>query len=79
MNRKQRFILAGIVILAAILRCIFINTRNIQYDDAFSYFLARASIENIIQGTAADTMPPLFTFFSIIGSLLWMTSGSFDC
>ncbi len=62
MNRKQRLILAGIVILAAVLRCIFINTRNIQYDDAFSYFLARASIENIIRGTAADTMPPLFYF-----------------
>ncbi len=62
MNRRQRLILAGIVILAVILRCIFINTRNIQYDDAFSYFLARASIDNIIRGTAADTMPPLFYF-----------------
>ncbi len=62
MNKRQKWILAGIFILAAILRSIFINSRNIQYDDAFSYFLARVSIEDIIRGTAADTMPPLYYF-----------------
>ncbi len=62
MTRKQRWILAGIFLLAASLRCIFINSRNIQYDDAFSYFLARVSLTDIIRGTAADTMPPLYYF-----------------
>ncbi|TLN08168.1 hypothetical protein FDZ74_12360, partial [bacterium] len=33
-----------------------------QYDDAFSYFLAVRSLPEIVQGTAADTMPPLYYF-----------------
>ncbi|MEI8131546.1 MAG: glycosyltransferase family 39 protein [Leptolinea sp.] len=37
-----------------------ISTRGIQYDDAFSILLARRTVGEIIQGTAADTMPPLY-------------------
>src|SRR5512137_3063937 len=62
MTKKQKGILLGIILLAVILRSIAINSRNIQYDDAFSYFLARVSLGNIVQGTAADTMPPLYYF-----------------
>ena len=75
MNRKQKWILGGIFLLAAILRTIFINSRNIQYDDAFSYFLARVNLEDIIRGTAADTMPPLYYFllhyWQMVATEIW--------
>lgn len=54
--------LIGILGLGVGLRCIFISTRSIQYDDAFSFFLARQDLTAIIHGTAADTMPPLYYF-----------------
>lgn len=54
--------LSGILGLGLILRCINLSTRSIQYDDAFSFFLARRDLTSIIQGTAADTMPPLYYF-----------------
>lgn len=75
MSRNQRLLLAGIFILAAVLRVIVISSRNIQYDDAFSYYLARQSFSKIIQGTAADTMPPLYYFllhfWQLISTEIW--------
>lgn len=55
-------IVACIFIFGIILRLLFIDSREIAYDDAFSYFLSRNSISQIIDGTAADTMPPLYYF-----------------
>jgi mannosyltransferase len=67
--------LALILLLALILRCLFIQSRGIQYDDAFSYFLSIQSLSDIVSGTAADTMPPLYYFllhfWSMISSDLW--------
>jgi hypothetical protein len=54
--------LAGILTGAAVIRLLGITTRGIQYDDAFSILLAGRSLEQIVSGTAADTMPPLFYF-----------------
>ncbi len=62
MKRFERYWLSGIMLLAGILRCLGLITRGIQYDDAFSFFLAERSIPEIIRGTAADTMPPLYYF-----------------
>jgi mannosyltransferase len=51
----------GLILLAGlVLRCISLDSRPIAYDDAFSFFLARQPLANIVQGTAADTMPPLY-------------------
>ncbi|NMB87680.1 MAG: hypothetical protein GYA17_04940 [Chloroflexi bacterium] len=66
----------GMIFIAALaLRCIFLPGRSIQYDDAFSFFLAQQSLADIIQGTAADTMPPfyyfLLHFWSLLGRQLW--------
>lgn len=52
--------LFGILTGAVIIRLIGIATRGIQYDDAFSILLAGRKVGEIIQGTAADTMPPLY-------------------
>jgi mannosyltransferase len=62
MKNRQRFMLEFIILLAAVLRCLFLNSREIYYDDAFSIFLSNRSLAEIISGTAADTMPPLYYF-----------------
>lgn len=62
MNKKEKTSYLLAFLLAIGLRVIGISSREIQYDDAFSIFLARQSLGNIIQGTAADTMPPLYYF-----------------
>lgn len=61
MKKKTGWLLA-ILAMAAGLRLLLIGTRSIQYDDAFSLLLAERSLLEIVQGTAADTMPPLFYF-----------------
>lgn len=58
----NRILVGFVFLLGIILRILFINSREIAYDDAFSFFLARQPIESIISGTAADTMPPLYYF-----------------
>jgi 4-amino-4-deoxy-L-arabinose transferase-like glycosyltransferase len=50
----------GILLLAFALRLIALGSREIWYDDAFSIFLARRDLSAIADGTAADTMPPLY-------------------
>ncbi len=68
--------LVGILAVGLALRCIQLQGRSIAYDDAFSYFLAQQDFSKIIQGTAADTMPPLYYFLlhgwiGLGGSQLW--------
>ncbi len=75
MKRFERYWLVGILLLAAVLRSLGIFTRGIIYDDAFSYFLSGRSIPDIIRGTAADTMPPLYYFllhfWQLVSHELW--------
>lgn len=47
---------------ALVLRVLYLPSRGIWYDDAFSIFLSRQSLGRIVAGTAADTMPPLYYF-----------------
>jgi 4-amino-4-deoxy-L-arabinose transferase-like glycosyltransferase len=58
----KRYWLFLILALAVVIRCLGLATRGIQYDDAFSIFLAQRSLPEIVRGTAADTMPPLYYF-----------------
>ncbi len=51
-----------LISLAVFLRVLMINQRGIWYDDAFSILLAKQPIAQILTGTAADTMPPLYYF-----------------
>ncbi len=73
--KQHQKLLGGVMLLSAVLRVLFINTRSIQYDDAFTYLLASRSPAEIIAGTAADTMPPLFYFilhfWLFLGRELW--------
>ena len=62
MKTKHWVILGAIFILALGLRLYEAGTREIFYDDAFSYFLAKQNLSQIVSGTGADTMPPLYYF-----------------
>lgn len=72
---KRPPVISGILILGLGLRCLAINQRGIWYDDAFSIFLSHSSPGQIILGTAADTMPPLYYFllhyWMKIGQTVW--------
>ncbi len=50
----------SLIALAVLLRVFTIHQRGIWYDDAFSILLAKQPIMQILTGTAADTMPPLY-------------------
>ena len=54
--------LALALLAGLLLRLIGIETRSLQYDDTFSIFLSARSLPEIVSGTAADTMPPLYYF-----------------
>ena len=62
MKTKHWIFLGAILLLALGLRLYEAGSREIFYDDAFSYFLAKQSLGQIVAGTAADTMPPLYYF-----------------
>jgi mannosyltransferase len=51
-----------VLLLSLILRIPRLQSRPIWYDEAFSIFLSQQSLEKIVEGTAADTMPPLYYF-----------------
>jgi mannosyltransferase len=74
--RYRKLLQAGVFLVALVLRCLFIGTRSIEYDDAFSIFLSQQSISAIVHGTAADTMPPLYYFllhfWMILGRQVWL-------
>ena len=73
--KHSKIILAGILLVGLVLRCIDLQSRGIIYDDAFSFFLSAQSLPAIVHGTAADTMPPLYYFllhfWMSLGQSLW--------
>ncbi len=75
--KSARVILGLELVVGLVLRLLFAQTRSIQYDDAFTILLAERSLVNIVAGTAADTMPPLFYFMlhfwgMVSRELLWL-------
>lgn len=60
--RNRLSLVICILFLGFALRLFRLEERGIWYDDAFSIFLAEKGLEDIVLGTAADTMPPLYYF-----------------
>jgi hypothetical protein len=60
--KRSAWGVALIAVVAVLLRAVGLAGRPIWYDDAFSMLLARGSLSEIVRGTAADTMPPLYYF-----------------
>lgn len=75
MKSGERKYLYGILGLGVLLRVLLLNSRSIQYDDAFSVLLSGRSLAEIVTGTAADTMPPLYYFllhfWMMVSAKLW--------
>ncbi len=67
----SRYPLPAALLLGLVLRLIGLEARSLSYDDTFSIFLARRSLAEILSGTAADTMPPLYYFLLHF----WMSIG----
>ncbi len=74
-NARGQMIL--ILALGLALRLYGLEARTLEYDDAFSLLLAGRSPGEIIAGTAADTMPPLYYFllhaWMRIDDQIWFT------
>jgi len=74
--KSRKLLLAGVFLVAIVLRCLFLENRGIEYDDAFSIFLSQQSLSAIVHGTAADTMPPLYYFllhyWMLLGQQIWL-------
>ncbi len=70
-KRLQKGLLVLILLLGLGVRLYHLADRGIWYDDAFSILLAERPLNLIVQGTAADTMPPLYYFLLHI----WMQAG----
>lgn len=68
--------LRAALLVGLALRLIGLSSRSVQYDDVFSIFLAARSLPEIVAGTAADTMPPLFYFilhfWMVLGQQIWL-------
>ncbi len=73
--KSEKIIVPALIVLGTILRLFRIATREIAYDDAFSYFLSLKDYKTIIEGTVADTMPPLYYFslhiFTLVNHEIW--------
>lgn len=57
---SHRLLLAFSMLAGLGMRVAYLADRPIWYDEAFSILLARRSLPEILAGTAADTMPPLY-------------------
>jgi len=69
---QERAVLGIALIGGTVLRLIHLAQRPIWYDEAFSLLLARRPVPDLLAGTAADTMPPLY-YLLLKG---WLTFGS---
>lgn len=61
-KRLQAGLLGLVLLLGLVVRLYRLADRGIWYDDAFSILLSERPLNLIVQGTAADTMPPLYYF-----------------
>jgi mannosyltransferase len=57
---SERGWLSLVLASALVTRLVMLASRPIWYDEAFSLLLARRPVADILSGTAADTMPPLY-------------------
>ncbi|HEX3074174.1 MAG TPA: glycosyltransferase family 39 protein, partial [Ignavibacteriales bacterium] len=54
------YILAALLLLAALLRIYGINSESLWFDEAFSVHLSKMNIADLIKNTAEDVHPPLY-------------------
>ncbi len=57
---SKYFFLLGILFIGIVLRNIYLNQHDIWFDEAFSYFVAKSSLHDILVAASADNHPPLY-------------------
>lgn len=72
MRPRHRLLLLFSFLAGFVLRVLYLSRRPIWYDEAFSILLARRPLPDILAGTSADTMPPLY--YMMLKA--WMAFGS---
>jgi 4-amino-4-deoxy-L-arabinose transferase-like glycosyltransferase len=68
---RDRLAWLGPLAVGFLVRLPGLESRPIWYDEAFSLLLARRPVPEVIAGTAADTMPPLY--YLVLGA--WQSLG----
>lgn len=68
---QRKWFAVGLGLLSLGVRIPYLGQRPLWYDEAFSLLLARQPWGEIVRGTAADTMPPLYYFLLN----LWLNLG----
>jgi uncharacterized membrane protein len=63
MTRREIVGVSVLTALGATLRVFHLGTQSLWLDELFSVFLARRDWQAIVEGTAQDTMPPLYYLF----------------
>ncbi len=63
MTRREIAGVSALTVLGAGVRVFQLGTQSLWLDELFSVFLARRDWQAIVEGTAQDTMPPLYYLF----------------
>ncbi|MBI3486290.1 glycosyltransferase family 39 protein [Candidatus Daviesbacteria bacterium] len=58
--KKNSYFLGLILLFAFFSRLLFLNQHSIWFDEAFSYFVAKQDLVNLIYASLADNHPPLY-------------------
>ncbi len=56
----KHLFLPSILIIGLLLRINFLNQHDIWFDEAFSFFVAKSSLHDLLTATAADNNPPFY-------------------
>ena len=73
---KYGIALLGIVLIGAFLRVYHLGTQSIWLDEAFSVALAKMTLPQMVQATAADVHPPFYYFLLHYWIIVFGTSES---
>ncbi len=57
---KCGFVLLAIILIGAFLRLYHLGTQSIWFDEAFSVWVSKLAVPQMVQATAADVHPPLY-------------------
>ncbi|MBX7223926.1 MAG: glycosyltransferase family 39 protein [Blastocatellia bacterium] len=71
---ESPFALAGVLLLAVVLRLMHLTGQNLWYDEIYSLDVSQQTIGQIILTARGDMHPPLFYFFLKGWSAVWGTS-----
>ena len=75
--KKNSLSLGLILLFACLLRVLFLNQHSIWFDEAFSYFVAKQNLGDLIKASLADNHPPFYFlllhfWIKLLGNFEWI-------